>query len=834
MPRTTIDYGIDLGTTNSTIAVLAGAEVEVFRNNEGFEYTPSVVWLDRNNSLIVGRAAKERLFSDVDNAFAEFKLQMGSDREYRFARSGRIMRPEDLSAEVLKSLKSDVRQRKGEEVEAAVICVPAAFELPQCEATRRAAERAGLKHTPLLQEPVAAALAYSFQSESDRVFWLVYDLGGGTFDAAVMQVRDGVIQVVNHGGDNHLGGKLIDWAIVEQILIPALVKERSLSDFRRGNPKWVAAVAKLKLAAEEAKIRVSRAESALIDIEFLCQDDRGEPVRFEYELQRQQVEGLAEPFILRSINISKQVLAEKHLGVDNVEKVLLVGGPTLMPYLRQRLVDAGEGLGIPLEFSIDPLTVVARGAAIFASTQRLHQDAGALTVQRQAGTFTISFPKWAFKGSDTEPLVAGVVQPPDGQSLQGHTVEFINASVRPQWRSGKIGLAANGGFMTTLWAEKGKLNTFDVELCDATGHPCPVATDPAPLTYTVGLVIGNPPLTHSVGVALANNEVLWFLEKGTPLPARKRVADRLHTVFPVRRGQAGDVLRIPVVEGGSRRADRNRDIGALEVKPHQLRYDLPAGSEVEVTIEIDESRLVRTKAFIPLVDEEFEEVLQLGAGKAPGPAELRKQVDAEKKRLQELRQQAEQTQDAQAAALLRQIDAEHLVNEIDAALDASAVDPDASDKCLKRLQDLRLKLDGVEEALEWPTLLAEAERAQAAARADLGRHGKPEDRTVLQQREADLHSAMQTRDADLLRQRIEGLRQHVFRVLDREGILPVLVFQFLCNQKARMRDQAAAEQLISRGLRAMNANQIEDLRAVNRELRELLPPGERDSTIQLW
>ena len=229
--RTTIDYGIDLGTTNSSIAVLDGTDVQVFRDNEGRDYTPSAVWIDKQGRLFTGRQAYEHLDSDRENAFNEFKRQMGSEAVYKFARSGRAMRPEELSAEILKALREVVSKRRPEEVSAAVITVPAAFELPQCEATNKAAQMAGLTASPLLQEPVAAAMAYGFQSKSDRVFWLVYDFGGGTFDAAVISIRDGVIQVVNHGGDNHLGGKDIDWAIVNDLLVPAVLKEHKLTGF---------------------------------------------------------------------------------------------------------------------------------------------------------------------------------------------------------------------------------------------------------------------------------------------------------------------------------------------------------------------------------------------------------------------------------------------------------------------------------------------------------------------------------------------------------------------------------------------------------------------------
>jgi len=826
MARATIDFGIDLGTTNSAIAVLHGAEVEVFKNNENEEYTPSVVWMDKADRLIVGRSAKQMLETDSGNAFCEFKLQMGTTTDYRFARSGKTMKPEELSAEVLKSLKSDVRQRTGEDIQAAVITVPAAFELPACDATKRAAQLAGLSVSPLLQEPVAAALAYGFQSESDRVFWLVYDLGGGTFDAAVMQVRDGVIQVVNHGGDNMLGGKLIDWEIVDQLLIPAATREHRLTDFRRGNPKWVAAIAKLKLKAEEAKIRVSRAESASIVIDYLCQDDRGEPVRFEYELQKADVERLAEPFILRSLNICRKVLAEKRLGPGNVEKVLLVGGPTLTPYLRERLADPREGLGIPLEFSVDPLTVVARGAAIFGGTQRLQQDAAVLAGRRQAGQFTISFPKWTFKGSEAEPLVAGVVQAPAGQSLQGYTVEFINADARPQWRSGKVGLAPNGGFMTTLWAEKGRPNTFQVELCDSTGRPCPVTTDPATLTYTIGLVITNPPLTHSVGVALVSNEVAWFLEKGTPLPARKRWV--LHTAFEIRQGHEGDLIRIPVVEGSNARADRNRRVGSLEVHSQQVRRDIPVGSEVEVTMEIDESRLVRTKAYIPVIDEEFEEVMRISGGAVPKPDDLSKEVAKEKQRLDEVRKQAQETPDPLALQHLQRIDAEHMVHDVEAALAAAPVDPDAAAKCASRLLDLRVAIDQVEAALEWPALVAEAERLMASAEDLVNEHGNAEHKRALQQRLAEVKNAIRAHDADLLRQRTNELRGLALRVLDEKGVLPVWRFQKMSEMKEQMRDRAQAEQLFAQGLRAVNSGDIDGLRAVNRQLAELLPLTTQD------
>ncbi|MCI0435926.1 MAG: Hsp70 family protein, partial [Gemmatimonadetes bacterium] len=465
--------------------------------------------------------------------------------------------------------------------------VPAAFELPACEATKRAAQLAGFQVSPLLMEPVAAALAYGFDTESDRVFWLVYDFGGGTFDAAVMQVRDKMIQVVNHGGDNHLGGKLIDWEIVDQLLVPAISSEFRLRDLRRGNPRWRDVIAKLKNAGEEAKIRVSRVETAPISIDFTNHDDQERLASFEYELRRSDVERLSQPFITRSLNICRRVLSERRLGPANIEKIVLVGGPTLMPWLREQLADANEGLGIPVEFRVDPLTIVARGAAVFATTQRLQTGPPEAT----KGEFTIHL-EYTPAGPDPEPPVGGRVTAPAGESLAGATIEFINHGAQPRWSSGKVPISPDGTFLTNLFAEKGKPNTFAIELRDRAGNIRP--TIPDHLTYKVIITITEIPLIHSIGVGLANGETRRYFERGQALPTRAR---RIHrAALHVRQGQAEDALRIPVVEGENlRRWDRNREIGTLIIGGHQIRRDIPVDTEIEVTVEIDESRLTRAK-----------------------------------------------------------------------------------------------------------------------------------------------------------------------------------------------------------------------------------------------
>ncbi len=831
MSRTTIDYGIDLGTTNSEIAVFNGTSPEIIKNNEGAEYTPSAVWIDRNGRIHVGKRARQRLEDDPENAFCEFKLQMGQPTEYVFARTGKRMKPEELSAEVLKSLRADVQRLRGEEVRAAVITVPAAFKLPQCDATNRAARLAGFEVSPLLQEPVAAAMAYGFDLKSENVFWLAYDFGGGTFDAAVIQVRENGIQVVNHGGDNHLGGKLIDWEIVEQILIPEVKRQASvrLVDLRRGNPKCRGAIAKLKMAAEEAKIRCSAEESVEIIIDQLCTDDNGDTVRFEYELQRRDVERLAEPFILRSINICRKVLAEQHLGPDDVERVLLVGGPTMMPYLRQRLMDPKEGLGIALEFSVDPLTVVARGAAVFARTQRLEvseeERQKRYEEAQKRGEYAIQL-EYKPASPDPEPVVGGKVVAPERVDLDGYTIEFVNETIQPNWRSGRVGLSPEGAFMTTLYAEKGPENRFSIELRNPTGTK--VGTVPDHLSYIIIPVDTEQPLIHSMGVGLANNEMQFYFRKGEPLPARHR--EVLRTALPLRRGNASDILRVPVKEGENRRADRNYNIGSLVITGEQVRRDVPVGSEIEVTLDIDSSRLIHVVAEIPILDQEFDDVLKLGGGK-PDQRQLEKEFEREKDRWKQLREKVSETGDAEAERVAHRIDSERMVHDVEVSLAAMSADPDAGDKCQNRLLDLRAALDEVEDKLEWPGLVNEAEKVISGGKQfinDPEFKAESDERRQFGDLVRDARRAIDARDRDLLERKVYEMRQVIVTVLVRHPGFWVARFDDLSKRKADMSNPQQAESYIAQGLRAVQSGDVSALRAAVLQLEGLLPAGDPD------
>ena len=281
----TIDYGIDLGTTNSCIARLDAGSVKVFQNNDQMNVTPSSVHVLKNGRVIVGRRAQAAVLTDPDNVSMEFKRWMGQKDRKRFPAAQREFSAEELSAEILKSLKEDVRRQTGVDVTSAVITVPAAFGALQCEATARAAQIAGLEEAPLLQEPIAAAIGYGARPDVNDQRWLVFDLGGGTLDVAVVSTRDGHLNVLEHRGDNLLGGKDIDRLIVDQVILPAIEQNYDLSKL---GPNGVrnALIPRLRIKAEEAKIDLSTANDIVISLFDLGHDDSGNLIDMEISLKR--------------------------------------------------------------------------------------------------------------------------------------------------------------------------------------------------------------------------------------------------------------------------------------------------------------------------------------------------------------------------------------------------------------------------------------------------------------------------------------------------------------------------------------------------------------------
>jgi len=819
MNRMTIDFGIDLGTTNSAIALCTGSPGEPARviknttDGNDSDITPSAVYINAKGDVRVGLRAKNRLPDEHTghDVHTEFKRQMGTDYIYRFKSSGIGRKPEELSAEILKSLRADVQQRTGEMVEVAVITVPAAFELHQCAATRKAAQLAGFKQSPLLQEPVAAALAYGYAVDKEKNYWLVYDFGGGTFDAAIIKSEEGTIHVVHHGGDNFLGGSNIDWAIVEKLLAPRVAQEFNLSDFSRGSKKWHWAFLKLKHAAENAKIELSRNDRATLECN-LPDVDSGKDIRWEGELTRNDIAAVAEPIILRSVEIAQRVLAEGRLGKEAIKKVILVGGPTFAPYFRG-LVAAQ--LGIALDYTVDPLTVVACGAARFAGTQRLDTRAAAPVA---IGEYQLDLAK-SFNpvGLDSAPLVGGTFSGSSPHDFSGFTVELVNT--KTQWRSGKIAVRPDGVFLAHLYIEiKGERNTFSIELSDAGGRKQKV--QPETLTYTVGTPGPEQPLINSIGVALANKEYHKLFEKGRGLPLK--TTHDYHTVCAVRHGRAEDVCRIPLVEGENENAERNRLNGAIEVRGDMIRRDLPAGSEVEVTLTIDKSRILTAVAYVPLLDEEFPVRLEMERHQ-PDPRVLEKDHAAVMKRFREVQAEAAAAEAQTAKRLADELEFSPLAQEVKETLVAAKADHTAALQCEKLLLEFEVKLDQVVDSLKLPALAKEARDRLGYLEKVADAHGSDQQKKKAEDLAAEIEQSIREQNADRLRKRIGQIARIYFEIVMAQPAWWVYQFQEMEKEQQAMSDQPRAERLLGQGRDCCAKDNAPGLQSVVRQLWELLP-----------
>lgn len=595
-----IELGIDLGTTNSELAIMIDGNVEIVKNNLGDEYTPSVFGIAKNKNEIVGKKAHENLnklatTENVENTIAEVKRIMGTKDKIKFSRIDKSYTPEEVSAEILKSLKKDaIAKKKDINTNGVVITIPAHFTTVQSEATKRAGLLAGFNYVVLLQEPIAAAISYGFNNSKNEN-WLVYDLGGGTFDVALISSKDGNLKVLSHNGDNFLGGKDIDTKIIDEIVIPEIVKNNKIKSFNRSNKKYADVFPKIKYTVEQAKIQLSRADKTDIEIEL---EIDGEDIFLNIPLGIDVLADICKPIIDNTIMLTKKTIKESGLKKDAINKILLIGGPTQLPFVRTQLESI---LNIPVDTSPDPLTSVAKGACVFGASQQIPDH---LEEEKELDENVYSI-KLDFEtlSSEEDELITGVIE----ELKDIDSDYFIQIqSHNNVYNSGKIKLK-NGKFVANVSLEAGKINQFWIYLFDKDGNSLSLSKDN--ISITQGLSIAGSPLPNSIGVAIlktdsvtgiAQHKADWFFKKNDVLPLTKM--KRYKTVRAVSKGDKVNILPIIIFEGESDNPDRNTYICELKITGDMLPYDLPQGSDVEITISVDESRTVRVDAYIPDID----------------------------------------------------------------------------------------------------------------------------------------------------------------------------------------------------------------------------------------
>jgi molecular chaperone DnaK len=828
MESRNIQIGIDLGTTNSSVAINCKGVIEVIEKPGGVKYTPSVFGFDKAKNKIVGQKAYEKLYlgseDDFHNFKAEIKRLMGTAETIYFERADLKMIPEEISAEILKSLKEDILRKYPDfSTVAAVITVPAAFSVLQSEATKRGGNLAGFEHVVLLQEPIAAAVAYGFGNTKNEN-WLIYDLGGGTFDVALISSKDGVLSVLGQNGDNFLGGKNFDFEIVDKVIIPKILEKYSLKNFNRGNKKYQSVFAKLKHLAEAAKIYLSQYERGLIEIDNIGKDDNGDEIYLSLDFLREEFEKLIKPMVDRTIELANETLKEAGIQNADVGKIILVGGPTQIPYIKERLEN---DLKIVVDASVDPLTVVARGACVFGISQKIPKE---LLVRKskkvKKGTQSLTLNHETLT-SETEETVSGIFE-----DLKGADEEYYIQiqSDSDFYSSSKIKLKS-GKFFDTVTLEPNKSNLYWIYLFDKDGNSVPV--DPDSFTITHGLSVSGAPIPHSVQVVIAKKDHIRnvivnacekIFEKGSPLPLKFNSVDRGMEYKTTRRLKKGEQskLDIRLVEGESEIPDRNTYLAELGIDGKDLPHDLPEGTPIDLTVEMNDSREVFVTVYIPLIDMTQE-------ARSTFKDEI---VDVSNLEA-ELRVQAERAKAfSETCSPEERGKIDNTIQSVTTSIKNAHLDEDEKRKANKQLKDLKTTLDKLEKEKEMPQLIREFNTAIQSAQNIINEYADEKDRgsnnDQLNKIKAEGEKAISDDDKILLIRVNEQLNELAIKALFSNPATWVYQFQKIVEGNKNFINEKEALYYIEKGKHAIELCDFDELKRCVNNLMLLLPSEEQE------
>lgn len=818
MARNKIDYGIDLGTTNSAICRMEKGEPVVIKTDVLKDTMPSCISVNKKGSIKAGdsayntmkqvkRRATKSWHKGASNTYVEFKRTMATDTQYPCSNLHKSFSSEELSAEVLKALKSFVTDEKFSSV---VITVPAKFTVNQKTATMEAAKMAGFKHCELLQEPIAASMAYGVSSEEKDGLWMVFDFGGGTFDAALLKVEDGIMQVFDTEGDNYLGGKNLDYAIVDNIIIPYLQENYAIDGYLQDEEKKEVLRDAMKTYAEDAKNQLSFKdhEDIISNLGDLGEDEDGEEIELDLTLSQAQVFDVMRPYFQKAVDICKNLIQRNNLNGSQITKLILVGGPTHSPLIRQML---REQVTPNVDTSIDPMTAVATGAALYASTM----DAEVSDKEIKVGTvkLDVSYESTTVEMAEYVPVCLA-----EGSILNRVFVEFVRGD--KAWASGKVEINSKGDVVELNLLE-GKANSFNISCYDDKGNILPCF--PNEITIIQGSVVGAAPLPYNIAIARWDRNkkrsvirMAKGLEKNKPLPATGVIND-LKTTRQLRPGLSSDVLTVPIhqvddfEEAEGKSASLYEHVADVVITGEDVDTLMPADSLVDVTLKVDSSEQMRL------------EVRFLATGFT-----VEKVLDTSKKHTMEDTNEQISKGFAEAESAMKTLSESGIdVNELQEELAAIRTDNENTTEkkeVLNHLRELLRKIEKLDAGTEW-------ERVEKELREEFDKLEKAQD-DLGNERSAQLVDQLRTQTDNAIRSKNVQVGREVLEQVTRLFFELTILFQCMgfiryCNERfasLHWKDSSRARQLVNRGMEQINNNPTtEGLRSIAAELLELLP-----------
>ena len=705
MAQIKMKYGIDLGTTNSAICKMENGDPSIKKTDTLKDTLPSCVSFTKRKVIKVGDSAYNDLRQDKsratkkwsklnENVFLEFKRTMGLNTQYETKNMGHSYSSEELSAEVLKTLKSFISD---DNINSAVITIPAKFKADQIAATKRAATMAGIEHCELLQEPIAASMAYGLSSAKKDGIWLVFDFGGGTFDAALLKVEDGIMQVKDTEGDNYLGGKNLDYAIVDDIIIPYLQENYVIDEILEDDDKKQILRDAMKFYAEQAKNQLSFKETCDVtsQLDEFGEDDAGSEIELDMVITQEQLEGVISPIFQKAIDICKKLISRNNLKGSDLDSLILVGGPTYSPVLRSML---REQITANVDTSIDPMTAVARGAALYASG--IDSDA---KEEIKAGTIALEL---SYPSSSVETIeCVSVKLLRDECTGTIPSKLFIELTRNDKgWSSGKIEINEIGDVIECQLME-GKANLFTIVAYDDKGATIPCF--PNEVNIMQGIVVGNAVLPYNIGLEVHDTELgkdvfvpLKGLEKNQPIPAIG-VRNNLKNPHQLRPGMTADNLLIPIYQGENNSegtsAIYNDHVFDVIITGDDVPALVPADSDLDITVKIDRSQMMTLEVTFPVIGETIEKEIDVKQRSGVEVEELSTRLHEAQRKLHSLKGSSVVT-DSEIQ------EAQTMLADINSRFDG---EKNAEDGKMHLLADLRrafLLMEETEKAHEWEIL----------------------------------------------------------------------------------------------------------------------------------
>ena len=819
MAQLKINYGIDLGTTNSAIARMEAGKPTVKKIEVTDDTMPSCVYFQKNKSCHIGkkaynsmksdkRRAMKRMDAEASNTYLEFKRTMGTDKRYISTNmDGREYSSEELSAEVLKALKSFITD---EDFKSVVITVPAKFNANQKTATIKAAKLAGFNHVELLQEPIAAAMAYGLTSAQKDGYWLVFDFGGGTFDAALIKVEDGIIQVFDTEGDNYLGGKNLDYAIVDNILMPYLQENYAIDGFLADSAKKDILREAMKTYAEEIKNELSFKESYSIYVDpgDLGEDEDGEEFEIDLTITKEEVNSVIKPLFQKAVDICKELLKRNNLTSHQLGKLILVGGPTHSPLVRQMLK---EQVSSNVDSSINPMTAVAEGAALYASTidNEIEED----DLQSQDVVLEINFDSMTV---DTDIWVPVSLK----SGATSVMVQFVRSD--NAWDSGKTEVDCNGNVVELSLVE-GMPNSFRIECYDHQGSR--LNCFPNEITIIQGSKIGNATLPYDISLAIYDDKKerdiikpITGLERNKTVPATG-IANGLHTNVQVRAGVDSDVLRIPLYQadqgGAGKTALFYEFVGEVEINGDDVDATIPQNANVDITVKVDRNEQMTVEAYFPDQD-----------------VSVKKTIDTSKEQSLEAAKSFTERELPKAKRAIRNLSNEgHDVSNLEKQLgsvEQEHANSSESKMVMQHLKEVLRKIEDFENETEWgrvETELREEFDRLEKANSELGNDKTNQAVEVLRTQIDDVIRKQDVKMAHELKELVSHLFFQLTMVYQCRYLIEEMNRDFNTIQ---WKDRNRARSLINQGLAEINNQPTrEKLQPIAAALLDLLPEEEK-------